>query len=240
MNVAIVAAAGQGSRMGGRRAKQFLELAGVPVIIHTLKKFEESAEIQRIVVVLPGEDTAGFLEIAGKYGLRKLHQVVRGGATRAQSVWRGIQNLRPVETQIVAVHDGVRPFVTPDEIDRTVRAAEESGAAILVAPVTDTIKRVSGGYVETTIDRDTLRRALTPQCFRYELIYRAFELAQNLDNGVTDESYLVEQLGHKIVLVEGSARNIKLTRPEDLAVGEEMLKSMGKGGTGKGEGKKVW
>jgi 2-C-methyl-D-erythritol 4-phosphate cytidylyltransferase len=138
----------------------------------------------------------------------------------------------------VAVHDGVRPFVTPDEIDRTVRVAEETGAAILVAPVTDTIKQVAEGYVATTIDRESLRRALTPQCFQYQLIYNAFESAETLDSSVTDESFLVEQLGHKIALVEGSARNIKLTRPEDLVVGEEMLKSMGKGGTGKGEGKK--
>src|SRR6266850_5781559 len=112
MNVAIVAAAGQGTRMGTGRAKQFLELAGIPVIIHTLKKFEASAEIQQVVVVLPPQDAAGFLELAGRYGLKKLARVVPGGATRAQSVWRGLQSLRPT-TDIVAVHDGVRPFVSP-------------------------------------------------------------------------------------------------------------------------------
>lgn len=224
MNIAIVAAAGQGRRMGGRRAKQFLELAGVPVIIHTLKKFEEAALIQRIVVVLPAEDSAEFLEIAGKYGFRKLHKVVRGGPTRAQSVWRGIQSLRPIETQIVAIHDGVRPFVTPDEIDRTVKAAEENGAALLVGPVPDTIKQVSDGFVERTIDRETLRRALTPQCFKFELLYKAFESAKDLGSDITDESYLVEQLGHRVMLVEGSSRNIKLTRPEDLAIAEQLLK----------------
>jgi 2-C-methyl-D-erythritol 4-phosphate cytidylyltransferase len=222
MNVAIVAAAGQGTRMGTGRAKQFLELAGIPVIIHTLKKFEASAEIQQVVVVLPPQDAAGFLELAGKYGLKKLARVVPGGTTRAQSVWRGLQSLRPT-TDVVAVHDGVRPFVSPAEIDETVRAARENGAAILVSPVTDTIKQVEDGRVSATIDRLTLRRALTPQCFRYELLRRAFERAGSLDNSITDESFLVEKLGEPVVLVEGSATNIKLTRPEDLIAGERLL-----------------
>lgn len=226
MNVAIVAAAGQGTRMGTGRAKQFLELAGIPVIIHTLRKFEESAEIQQVVVVLPPQDAAGFLELAGRYGLKKLARVLPGGATRAQSVWRGLQSLRPT-TEIVAVHDGVRPFVSPAEIDETVRAARESGAAILVSPVTDTIKQVEDGRVSATIDRLTLRRALTPQCFRYELLRRAFERAGSLDNSITDESFLVEKLGEPVVLVEGSATNIKLTRPEDLITGERLLTTVG-------------
>jgi 2-C-methyl-D-erythritol 4-phosphate cytidylyltransferase len=226
MNVAIVAAAGQGTRMGTGRAKQFLELAGIPVIIHTLKKFEASAEIQQVVVVLPPQDAAGFLELAGKYGLKKLTRVIPGGATRAQSVWRGLQSLRPT-TDIVAVHDGVRPFVSPEEIDATVRAARENGAAILVSPVTDTIKQVEGGRVSATIDRLTLRRALTPQCFRFELLRRAFERAGNLDNSITDESFLVEKLGEPVILVEGSTKNIKLTQPEDLITGERLLTTIG-------------
>jgi 2-C-methyl-D-erythritol 4-phosphate cytidylyltransferase len=212
--------------MGTGRAKQFLELAGVPVIIHTLKKFEASAEIQQVVVVLPPQDAAGFLELAGKYGLKKLARVIPGGATRAQSVWRGLQSLRPT-TDIVAVHDGVRPFVSPEEIDATVRAARENGAAILVSPVTDTIKQVSHGRVSATIDRLTLRRALTPQCFRYEILRRAFERAGSLDNSITDESFLVEKLGEPVVLVEGSAKNIKLTQPEDLITGERLLTTIG-------------
>jgi 2-C-methyl-D-erythritol 4-phosphate cytidylyltransferase len=211
--------------MGAGRAKQFLELAGVPVIIHTLKKFEASAEIHHVVVVLPPQDAAGFLELAGRYGLKKLARVVAGGATRAQSVWRGLQSLRPT-TEIVAVHDGVRPFVSPAEIDETVRSARENGAAILVSPVTDTIKLVEEGRVSATIDRMTLRRALTPQCFRYELLRRAFERA-NLDNSITDESFLVEKLGEPVVLVEGSTTNIKLTRPEDLITGERLLAMIG-------------
>ena len=153
MNVAIIAAAGQGTRMGGKRAKQFLELAGTPIIIHTLKAFEQCDAIQEIIVVLPAQDTAGFLALAEKHRLRKLAKIVPGGTTRAESVLQGLQAVRSATAEIVAVHDGVRPFVTPDEIARTVEAAEVNGAAILVAPVTDTIKEVSDGMVVRTLPR---------------------------------------------------------------------------------------
>src|SRR4051812_43837043 len=108
MNIAIIAAAGQGRRMGAHagRAKQFLELAGTPVIIHTLRRFEQCQEIQEIVVVLPAHDAAGFLALAGRYGLSKLARVVVGGATRAESVWRGLQSVRAATAEIIAVHDG--------------------------------------------------------------------------------------------------------------------------------------
>ena len=225
MNVAIIAAAGQGTRLGGKRPKQFLELAGVPIIIHTLKRFEQCSEIQEIIVVLPVEDAAGFLALAGKHGLRKLARVVPGGATRAESVWRGLKAVRAATAEIVAVHDGVRPFVTAEEIERTVRAARESGAAILAAPVIDTIKEVAQGQVTRTLERTGLRRALTPQCFQYELLRRAFEQSPAPSNA-TDESSLVESLGLAVTIVEGDARNIKITRPEDIALAEILLKEV--------------
>jgi 2-C-methyl-D-erythritol 4-phosphate cytidylyltransferase len=224
MNVAIIAAAGQGTRLGGERAKQFLELAGVPVIIHTLKKFEQCADIQEVVVVLPATDTAGFLELAGKYELGKLRRVVAGGATRAESVWRGLQSVRAATAEIVAVHDGVRPFVTPEEITRTIEAARLSGAAILTAAPVDTIKEVEDNRIVRTLERARLRRALTPQCFRYELLRRAYEQPPELVKHATDDSSLVEALGVAVTSVEGHARNIKITRPEDLALGEMILK----------------
>jgi 2-C-methyl-D-erythritol 4-phosphate cytidylyltransferase len=226
MNVAIIAAAGQGTRVGGKRAKQFLELAGVPIIIHTLRRFEQCVDVQEVVVVLPAEDAAGFLELAGKYGLRKLARVVAGGATRAESIRRGLQTIRAATAEIVAVHDGVRPFVTPDEISRTIAAAQVSGAAILVAPATDTIKEVQDGHVRRTLTRATLRHALTPQCFRYALLKQAYEQAESLGaDAATDDSALVEQLGVNVAIVEGDARNIKITRPADLAFAEILLKS---------------
>jgi 2-C-methyl-D-erythritol 4-phosphate cytidylyltransferase len=225
MNIAIIAAAGQGVRVGGPRAKQFLEIAGTPIIIHTLKRFEQCADIQEVIVVLPAPETATFLGLAGKYGLRKLARVVPGGVTRAESVWRGLQSVRSATARIVAVHDGVRPFVTPDEISRTVRAAEATGAAILVAPATDTIKEVQDGQVLRTLERARLRRALTPQCFRHTLLRRAYEQAATLDVNVTDDSALVERLGAPVTVIEGDPRNIKITRPEDIALAEILLKS---------------
>ncbi|HYN24036.1 MAG TPA: 2-C-methyl-D-erythritol 4-phosphate cytidylyltransferase [Pyrinomonadaceae bacterium] len=226
MNVAIIAAAGQGTRMGGNPAKQFLELAGTPIIIHTLRSFELCEAIQEIILVLPAQDTAGFLAIAEKHRLRKLSKIVPGGTTRAESVLKGLLAVRSATAEIIAVHDGVRPFVTADEITQTVTAAEVNEAAILVAVVTDTIKEVINGIVARTLPRTALRRALTPQCFRFELLRRAYEQVDVLDPELTDESSLVERLGVKVTIVEGSSRNIKITGPEDLALGEVLLREM--------------
>jgi len=225
MNVAIIVAAGQGSRMGGECAKQFLELAGTPIIIHTLKAFEQCEVIQAIIVVLPANESANFLSLAGRYGLQKLSKVVPGGLTRSESVFHGLQAVRPATAEVVAIHDGVRPFVTPDEITSTVNAALEHEAAILVAPVTDTIKEVEHDGIVRTLNRSQLRRALTPQCFRYSLLRRAYEEADVNDPELTDESLLVERLGVRVAIVEGSPRNIKITTPEDLIVAEALMRS---------------
>lgn len=225
MNIAIIAAAGTGSRMASDRPKQFLRLAGTPIIFHTLKSFEQCDSIQEVIVVLSAAETAGFLAEAGKHGLRKLSRVVPGGATRAESVKRGLAAIRAATAEIVAVHDGVRPLVTVDEIDRTVAAARLHGAAILVAPATDTIKLVDGEVVLQTLERRDLRQALTPQCFRFELLRKAYEQAEVNDPSLTDDSVLVERLGHKVIVVEGSARNIKITTPRDLLLAEALLAS---------------
>lgn len=223
MNIAIIAAAGAGTRMASDQPKQFLLLAGKPVIFHTLQVFEECDSIDEVIVVLPAAESAGFLSLAGKYGVRKLGRVVPGGATRADSVKRGLMAIRAATAEIVAVHDGVRPFVTVEEIERTVTAAKTDGAAILVAPVTDTIKEIVGAGVLKSLDRSVLRRALTPQCFRYELLCEAYQNADVNDASLTDESALVEQLGRPVSIVEGSARNIKITTVEDLAIAESIL-----------------
>ena len=224
MNVAIIAAAGAGTRMAGRRPKQFLELAGTPIILHTLRPFELCDSIQEVIVVLSAGESAGFLELASKAGLRKITRVVPGGRTRAESVYRGLQAIRSATADIVAVHDAVRPFVTASEIAQTVQAAQENGAALLVAPVTDTIKEVTDGEVLRTLDRSSLRSSLTPQCFRYELLRRAYDGVDLSDPAVTDDSVLVERLGVKIKAVEGSRRNIKITTPEDLLIAEALLR----------------
>jgi 2-C-methyl-D-erythritol 4-phosphate cytidylyltransferase len=224
MNVAIIVAAGRGARAGGGQAKQFRALAGVPLIIHTLRRFEQSTTIGEIVVVTPAAETANFLRLAGQYHLAKLTRVVAGGATRTESVWQGLKSVRAATAGIIAVHDGVRPFVTPEEIDRTVRAAEDMGAAVLTAPVIDTIKVIEDGKIIDTPVREKLRRALTPQCFRYELLRRAYEHARARKIEATDDSALVELLGAQVAIVEGDARNIKVTRPEDFTLAEIWLK----------------
>jgi 2-C-methyl-D-erythritol 4-phosphate cytidylyltransferase len=224
MNIAIIAAAGAGIRMASDRPKQFLQLAGTPVIIHTLKVFEQCESINEVIVVLPAAESAGFLSLATKFGLRKIARVVPGGVTRADSVKRGLLAIRAATAEIVAVHDGVRPFVTAEEIDAVVAAAQADGAAILVAPVTDTIKQISHRRIVQTLDRGELRRALTPQCFRYELLRDAYQATDVTDPSLTDESVLVEKLGRPVSIVEGSSRNIKITTAEDLAIAETILK----------------
>jgi 2-C-methyl-D-erythritol 4-phosphate cytidylyltransferase len=209
--------------MASERPKQFLQLAGTPIIFHTLKPFELCDNVHEVIVVLPAEESAEFLAAAGKRGLRKLARVVPGGATRADSVKRGLQAIRAATAEIVAVHDGVRPFVSVEEIENTIDAARRDGAAILAAPATDTIKLIEGETIVKTLDRGKLRRALTPQCFRYELLRRAYEQADVSDPSLTDDSLLVERLGHNVTIVEGSARNIKITTPQDLLLAEALL-----------------
>ncbi len=225
MNVAIVVAGGKGTRFGGNRPKQFLELNGAPVIVQTLRQFERCTEIESVIVVLPAEEMAGFQSLIEKFDLKKVSHVVTGGDSRAQSVRNGLAAIDQVD--IVAVHDGVRPLVTPEEIDRVVRAARASGAAILVAPIGDTVKEMDSSQVKRTLPRQDLRRALTPQCFRFEILKRAYDCLAEIESSgieVTDDSFLVERLGVAIIVVEGSARNIKITNQEDLALAEMMVK----------------
>jgi 2-C-methyl-D-erythritol 4-phosphate cytidylyltransferase len=223
LNTAIVVAAGSGKRFGAEKPKQFFELAGKPVVVHTLLAFENCASIDEIVLVLAENEINDFRQTRAQDGFGKLKIIVAGGNTRAASVWNGLKEVSP-NTEIVAVHDGARPLVTPEEITRTIEKARETGAAILVAPITDTTKEIAGDKIVGTIERTRLRRALTPQCFRIEILRRAFEGFTDLNESATDESFLVEKLGVAVSIVEGSPRNIKITVPEDLVLAEILLK----------------
>ena len=214
---AIIVAAGSGSRFQSETPKQFLDLAGKPIVVHTIERFASAPSIDSIVVVLSSENVSRL----GPGGFSKPFKVVTGGASRAESVLNGL-NASDKDTEIVAVHDGARPFVSVDEIERTIEKAKSTGAACLVGPVTDTIKTISGDEISGTLDRNKLRRALTPQVFKIEVLRRAFELVE-LSDVVTDECYLVEKLGHPIAFVEGSARNIKITHQEDLEFARIMI-----------------
>ena len=222
MNTAIIVAAGTGQRFNSDTPKQFVPLLGKPLIFHTLQKFESCDCIDEIVLVLSDEGRERFEGSNLKSEITKLRSVVTGGSTRAESVRNGLRSLDANDGDIVAVHDGARPLVTVDEIARTVEKAAETGAACLVTPVTDTIKTIRGDEIAGTLERDKLRRALTPQAFKFEVLERAFEQS-DLNEAVTDECYLVEKLGHPVTFVEGSSRNIKITRPEDLIFAEALL-----------------
>jgi 2-C-methyl-D-erythritol 4-phosphate cytidylyltransferase len=222
MNTAIIVAAGSGTRFGGARPKQFLEIAGKSLLIHTIEKFENCAAIDEIIVVLSANETENFQSASKKFNLKKLKKQVAGGRTRAESVFKGLQAVDRDSAEIVAVHDGARPFVLGEEITATIEKARETGAACLVAPVTDTIKQVADGKIVRTIERTKLRRALTPQAFRFEILQKAFENA-DLSEAATDECFLVERLGQEIAIVEGSAKNIKITTREDWELAEIFL-----------------
>jgi 2-C-methyl-D-erythritol 4-phosphate cytidylyltransferase len=227
MNVAIVVGGGKGVRFGGDRPKQFLELNGIPIIVHTLRQFELSRQIEKVVVVLPAPEMANFQSLVDKFDLKKIWRVVAGGETRAQSVQNGLAVIDQAE--VVAIHDAVRPLVTHDEIDRVVNVAALSGAAILVAPVSETIKEVAGDQIVRTVARTELRRALTPQSFRFELLKRAYQDLTALETSgvdVTDDSFLVERLGIPVAVVAGSARNIKITSSDDLAFAEVLVRTV--------------
>jgi 2-C-methyl-D-erythritol 4-phosphate cytidylyltransferase len=224
MNVAIIVAGGKGTRFGGHRPKQFLEINGTPIIMHTLRQFERAQEIDAIVVAVPAEELNLFRAAVAESKLKKISQIVAGGNTRAQSVKCALALIDTAD--LVAVHDAVRPLVAPEEIDQVVIAANNSGAAILVAPVSDTIKEVDHNRIMRTVPRGQLRRALTPQCFRFDILKRAYadlEEIESLRIEITDDAFLVERLGVPIATVEGSARNIKITTAEDLKFAETFL-----------------
>ena len=225
MNIAIIVAAGQGTRFGAEKPKQFVEIGGKPLLVHTLERFENCAAIDEIILVLSEVEIANFQKLSEEFNLKKLSKVIAGGETRAESVRNGTGAIDSSEAEIVAVHDGARPFVTCAEISQTVERAMETGAACLVAPVNDTIKQVNGGKIVGTIDRANLRRALTPQAFRFEILQKAFS-AENFDASATDECFLVEKLGHEIAFIDGSAKNIKITTPEDWRLAEMIFKEL--------------
>lgn len=216
MNTAIIVAAGTGSRFNSDTPKQFHELNGKPVICHTLARFDASSAVDSIVVVLAADDIAGFSELNSRHWINTPLAVVAGGRTRAHSVANGLAAADP-NSNVIAVHDGARPMVTVDDIDRTITRADETGAACLVVGVTDTIKEVDGDEIVGTLDRRALRRAVTPQAFRYEILKLAFA-DESVYEAATDECYLVEQLGISIAAVPGNSRNIKITYQDDLLI----------------------
>jgi 2-C-methyl-D-erythritol 4-phosphate cytidylyltransferase len=227
MRVAVILpAAGLGTRMGraaaektGTSRKQFMLLEGAPIVVHTVRKFASLAVVTEIVIAVRGEDREWVAEMmAGEFSDGRV-RVVEGGNSRQQSVSNALATLG-TDTDLVAVHDAVRPFIEEETIHKVFAEAAETGAAIVGVPVVDTVKQVSHGTgrvrIRGTLQREKLVLAQTPQVFRYALLTRAFELAQKDGFTGTDESSLVERLDVEVGVVLGSDRNIKITKPGDM------------------------
>jgi len=221
---AIIPAAGSGSRMGLAVPKQFFELEGIPILIHTLRVFQQAESVGLIVVVVPPECCAWAEDLLQQYRLAKLYKVIPGGRLRQDSVLAGLEVL-PAEVEIVVVHDGVRPFVPVSLIESCLEEAEKSGAAMAALPAKDTLKSVSAEKViKHTINRTGIWQAQTPQVFKKSLLIKAYSLAaEKKDFKATDEAGLLELVGHPVKVVEGSETNIKITRQEDLILAKAIL-----------------
>lgn len=213
--LAIIPAAGVGVRMGRGTPKQFLALEGVPIFVHTLRKFAASRAVDEVFLVLRAEDTDRAWNDIGSENFAKRVRLISGGPTRQDTIWQALSQA-PKTTELVIVHDAVRPFVEPGMIERIVEAARKDGAAIFGIPSVDTVKQVERQAILGTIPRERIVLAQTPQAFRYEIIKEAFARASADGFNGTDESSLVERLGHTVRVLMGSYRNIKITKPSDL------------------------
>ena len=214
--VAIVPAAGTGSRMGGSSPKQFLRLGGVPVLVRTLRILAGSRVVRGIVLVAPPAAVERTRRLLARHRVPRVLAVVPGGAKRQESVWLGLQAVPPA-ADLVVVHDGVRPFITGTLVRDVVEAARRFGAAICGIPVRETVKRHREGFVETTVDRGGLWLIQTPQAFRRTLLWEAHEKARRDGFLGTDDAVLVERLGVPVRMVAGLQENLKVTTPDDLA-----------------------
>jgi 2-C-methyl-D-erythritol 4-phosphate cytidylyltransferase len=235
----ILPAAGLGTRMGrsvpekaGTSRKQFMLLDGSPILLHTIRKFAATPAVSEIVVALRGDDIDWVRELLSVEKFDKTVRLVEGGDSRQESVEHALATLDPA-TELVAVHDAVRPFIEPSVLEKVFAEAEESGAAIVGIVPVDTVKQVHRNKIRQTIPRDRLILAQTPQVFRFDLLKSAFAKAREDNFAGTDESSLVERLDQvEVSVVPGSDRNLKITKPSDmdlarLFLAEEMTAKVG-------------
>ncbi|RPI05502.1 MAG: 2-C-methyl-D-erythritol 4-phosphate cytidylyltransferase [Ignavibacteriae bacterium] len=216
----IVPAAGSGTRIGGDIKKQFLPLKGKPIIVQTLQQFEHCPDVDEVALALPESAMSEMESMVERYRLHKVSKMVMGGAKRQDSVRNVLNRLNVNDSDIILVHDGVRPFIEAKRITHLIKVCKEYDAAVLAVQPKDTIRRsTGGGFFDQTLDRTALWLIQTPQAFRAKLLLKAFEKAKKEKFYSTDEAALVERLGVKIRIVEGSYDNIKITTPEDLELG---------------------
>ncbi|MBI4428450.1 MAG: 2-C-methyl-D-erythritol 4-phosphate cytidylyltransferase [Ignavibacteriales bacterium] len=221
---AIIPAAGSGTRLGAEVRKQFLPLQGKPVLIHTLRQFEFCPDIDEVAVAVPESSIVEMERLVSEHRLHKVSKVLVGGERRQDSVSRVLGRLVLKDSDIVLVHDGVRPFITPKKISQVIKACRSHDAAVLAVQPKDTIRRSNGGgFFDKTLDRTALWLVQTPQAFKASLLKKAFDKARKEKFYSTDEAALVERCGVRIKIVEGSYDNIKITTQEDLDLGMLIL-----------------
>lgn len=220
---ALIVAGGSGTRFGAAVPKQFVELCGIPVLMRTMVRFEQSGVCDRIIVVLPEGQIGQWQELCCKHGFDIPHQVVAGGDTRFQSVKNGLAAMTIEPGDLVAVHDGVRPLVLPCDIKAACEAAAKHGSAVPMAqfPYSDSLRQMLPDGITRPIDRGSLRVVLTPQVFAAVALSKAYDVP--FDPRFTDDATVFEAAGHTIHAVTGNLENLKITRAEDLARAEEIL-----------------
>ncbi len=225
MASAVILACGKGTRMETSIAKQYLILKGCPIIVHTLRIFASCVRIKNIYLVVPEKDMDYCkVKILDFYGFTDRVRLVAGGVRRQDSVYNALTQISDADKNIVVIHDGVRPFVTNEQIIKTIDKAAQYGSCILAVSAFDTIKKVkSDCFIEKTIDRKNLYIAQTPQSFQYHIIKNAHEEARELGFLGTDDASLLEWLGFNVKIATGSQLNIKITTPEDLILAEAIF-----------------
>ena len=229
MIAVIVAAAGLGVRMGNSTPKPYLLLAGKPILAHTLGAFEKIKEVQEVTLVVHPEELDYCQDkVISPYGFKKVLRLVPGGKERQDSVYNALKALKHEDDlEIVLVHDGVRPFITGEQVRRVIQAARSHGGAVLGLPAQDTLKTVNAeGEVRQTLERRDIWQIQTPQAFQAALLRRAFVEAYSRNFYGTDEASLVEQLNHPVLVIPGSPLNLKITTPDDLDLAEAILPLM--------------
>ncbi len=219
-NIAIIVGAGEGRRMEDKN-KTFLIVNEKPLLVYSLQALEKSDLIDEIILVVIEDRVESAKRLADEYKFKKVKKIVCGGKTRQDSVYNGLCEIKNAD--VVLVHDAARPLITESMIEDCIKKAVEFGAAIPVIAINDTIKR-GDEFVKETVDRNNLFLIQTPQGFEYELLKEAHESAKNSKFHGTDDATLVERLGHRIKMIQGSPRNMKITVSEDIALAENLLK----------------
>ena len=222
MDFVIIVAGGQGLRMGGDIPKQFLPIGGKPVLMHTIQRFYDYSPELNITVVLPHEQQNYWKQLCDEHHFQMKHTVINGGKTRFESSKNGLDAIPNDIEGVVGIHDGVRPFVSIDVIERCFETARKQKAVIPVLPVTDTLRYIDNTTGGKNVLRSDYRIVQTPQTFDIKLIKKAF--LQPYQESFTDDASVAEALGYSVCMVEGNRENIKITTPFDLSVAEILIK----------------